>query len=685
MVLSTSSPISGDATEFFVFSDVGSKVILPSAALLFKGDYERDGPDLLVSMEGEQTVRVVDYFTYADLPALYAADGTSLKGSIVESLAGPLAPGQYAQSGATATAGAIGQVEELAGTATVQRADGTTETLQVGTKVFQNDVVQTADGSKVSVTFVDGTIFTLASASRMILDELIYDPNSSENSGIFNLVEGSFVFIAGQAAKTGGLEINTPAATMGIRGTTVRVDIVTVDGKTTVEVSLNRDPNGDTGIFTLSDLDGNEIATIDSTDSKWIVSPVEGETREIDRSSTDLDSDQVLITDAVNAFQAATQRVQQGGNFVESGANDQQDGNEGEQEAAPEDSGQEAAPDDGGASDDAPSDTQQESGGEEQDQSQLDSSGIETDLANFDNGDLDSSVDIPDLESGDVGVDGIDGGPSEAGQIGLLPEENQDAGADSDIETGELPTDVVDDSLAINLPTLTTSVAEDGSIGITGFSINGPSGGTAVVTLVAGSTVTIAPGSGVTILAGTGTDDVTVQIQGTFAQLNAALNGDGTGPSLVYAPSPDEDDFGTLDVTVEFDGETVSSQLVIDIIPQQDAPTAVDDTLNIGEDAGVASGNFLDNDTDPDTTPTPDTLSVVEAFDAGTLILFGVATPVSFGGTIVVNANGSYTFDPGSDFNDLPAGATATQTINYQITDGNGNFDDAVLLSLIHI
>ena len=46
MVLSTSSPISGDATELFVFSDVGSKIILPSASLLFKGDYERDGPDL---------------------------------------------------------------------------------------------------------------------------------------------------------------------------------------------------------------------------------------------------------------------------------------------------------------------------------------------------------------------------------------------------------------------------------------------------------------------------------------------------------------------------------------------------------------------------------------------------------------------------------------------------------------
>ncbi|MEP1443247.1 MAG: tandem-95 repeat protein [Hyphomicrobiales bacterium] len=684
MVLSTSSPISGESTEVFVFSDIGNKIVLPSAPLLFKGDYERDGPDLLVSLDGE-TVRVIDYFTHAEAPALYAPEGTLLQGSVVESLAGPLAPGQYAQSGAAATARAIGQVEELSGGATVQRADGTTEQLQVGTKVFSNDVVQTADGSKLSLTFVDGTIFTLASASRMILDELIYDPSSTENSGIFNLVEGSFVFIAGQAAKTGGLEIKTPAATMGIRGTTVRVDIVSVDGRTVVEVSLNRDPDGETGIFTLTDLNGNEIATIDSTETKWIVSPIEGETREIDRSPTDLNSDQVLITDAVNAFQSATQRVQQGGNFVENNGATEQQGNDGEQDASPEDSGQDAAPDSG-----APDDGQQENGGEEQDRSLLDSSGIETDLASFDGSDLENSVDIPVLESGDVEVEGIDGGAGQPSQSSAPQEEaTQETVVDDDIETGDLPTDtddattdtddVADTPLSIDLPTLTTSVAEDGSIGISGFSISGPEGVIAVVTLVAGSTVTLAPNSGVTILVGTGTNDETVQIQGTFEQINAALNGDGTGPTLIYAPSPNADDEGTLDVTVEVNGETVSARLNIDILPQQDAPTAADDALNIGENGALTVGNLLDNDSDPDTNPTPDTLTVVEASVDGAPLAFGVATALAFGGTFVVNANGAYSFDPTGDFDALAVGETATQTINYQVTDGNGNFDDAIL------
>lgn len=109
----------------------------------------------------------------------------------------------------------IGQVETLEGSASVQRADGTRQDLQVGMKVFRNDVVLTGEGSTASLTFSDGTIFSLAAESRMVLDELIYDPDSTSNSGAFSLVQGSFVFIAGQVAKTGGMEITTPAAHHG--------------------------------------------------------------------------------------------------------------------------------------------------------------------------------------------------------------------------------------------------------------------------------------------------------------------------------------------------------------------------------------------------------------------------------------------------------------------------------------
>ena len=68
-----------------------------------------------------------------------------IRGAHVALMAGPIAPGQYAQAGADIGASPVGQVEVLDGDASVQRVDGTVEMLQVGMKVFQNDVLQTGE------------------------------------------------------------------------------------------------------------------------------------------------------------------------------------------------------------------------------------------------------------------------------------------------------------------------------------------------------------------------------------------------------------------------------------------------------------------------------------------------------------------------------------------------------------
>ncbi|MFN3144397.1 MAG: Ig-like domain-containing protein [Paracoccaceae bacterium] len=305
----------------------GTPVVVPDATLLFKAEFHRDGPDLLLLNEHGADVRVLGYFSQGAPAGLTTPEGAMLAPHVVERLAGPEAPGQYAQAGGAVAGNPIGQVETLEGVARVQRADGTVETLRVGMKVFQNDVVITEEGGTCSLTFADGTIFTLASGSRMLLDELIYDPNATEgNSGAFNLIEGSFVFIAGQVAKTGGMEVTTPAATMGIRGTTVLVDIQTVNGVTRVEVSLNVDPDGGIGMIELRDLDGNLIATIEDTDSAWIIEPPGGANPiEIERTVDDLASDEEILADAAAAFALAVQRVDAGETFVELGGGTSED------------------------------------------------------------------------------------------------------------------------------------------------------------------------------------------------------------------------------------------------------------------------------------------------------------------------------------------------------------------------
>jgi hypothetical protein len=96
---------------------------------------------------------------------------------------------------------------------------------KVGDLVYQGDVVRTGADGRVSINFTDGTSFNLSSNANMTLNEFVYDPNGKSNSTLFNLGKGTFTFIAGNIAKTGDMKIDTPAATMGIRGTTPHVEV----------------------------------------------------------------------------------------------------------------------------------------------------------------------------------------------------------------------------------------------------------------------------------------------------------------------------------------------------------------------------------------------------------------------------------------------------------------------------
>ena len=54
---------------------------------------------------------------------------------------------------------------------------------------------------------------------------MVYDPNGSDNKSLLSLVQGTISFVAGATAKHGDMKVDTPVATMGIRGTAVLVEI----------------------------------------------------------------------------------------------------------------------------------------------------------------------------------------------------------------------------------------------------------------------------------------------------------------------------------------------------------------------------------------------------------------------------------------------------------------------------
>ena len=147
----------------------------------------------------------------------------------------------------------IGKVVTATGSVTIEHANavvvqakipaGGVGQTKIGDPVYKGDVVQTGADGKVGITFTDGTAFNLSSNARMVLNEFVYDPNGKSNSTLFSLSKGTFTFIAGKVAKTGDMKIDTPVATMGIRGTTPHVEISddgTVKFSTLIEENKSR-------------------------------------------------------------------------------------------------------------------------------------------------------------------------------------------------------------------------------------------------------------------------------------------------------------------------------------------------------------------------------------------------------------------------------------------------------------
>ncbi len=229
--------------------------VVPDPNLIFNGEFKRAGLDLVLSHDGHEFV-VHDYFRGDKRAAIASPDGAHLTGDIVNALTGHV---QYAQAaGGIAAAQIIGHVTKLSGSATAVR-NGVAVILNNGDNVEKGDVVSTGGDSTLGITFIDGTVFGLSSNARMVLNEMVYDPNGSSNSSLLSLVAGTITFVAGETAKHGDMKIDTPVATMGIRGTAVLTQINFVvptgggDPQPQASFQVLVEPNGTTGSYILFD------------------------------------------------------------------------------------------------------------------------------------------------------------------------------------------------------------------------------------------------------------------------------------------------------------------------------------------------------------------------------------------------------------------------------------------------
>ena len=255
-------PVEGSVAHPVAFAHVdgasthapSDAIIVPDAQLLFGGDFKRSGVDLVLSKDDHELV-LHDYFKGEKRAALASPDGAHLTGDLVNALTGHV---EYAQAdGAVAAAAVVvGHVTKLTGSATAIR-NGVSIILNQGDNIDKGDVLQSGADSTLGVTFVDGTVFGLSSNARMVVNEMVYDPNGSNNSSLLSLVAGTISFVAGETAKHGDMKVDTPVATMGIRGTAVLVEIDFAvpgqNGAPSANFQVLVEPDGTTGSYILFD------------------------------------------------------------------------------------------------------------------------------------------------------------------------------------------------------------------------------------------------------------------------------------------------------------------------------------------------------------------------------------------------------------------------------------------------
>jgi hypothetical protein len=130
---------------------------------------------------------------------------------------------------------AVGTVTEQVNTpASIQR-DKQTLTGSKGTGVEMNDAIKTQQG-KVGITFQDDTKVQVNENSKLVIDDFVYDPKSKSGKLSAKMALGTVRYASGQIAKNSpqNVALNTPTATISVRGTDFTASVDEVGASTIV-------------------------------------------------------------------------------------------------------------------------------------------------------------------------------------------------------------------------------------------------------------------------------------------------------------------------------------------------------------------------------------------------------------------------------------------------------------------
>jgi hypothetical protein len=129
----------------------------------------------------------------------------------------------------------IGNVILQEGNTVIEQKDGTENTSEIDLDVFSYDVVKTGDG-KTAIEFVDATRVDVTEHSKLVIDEFVYDPATKTGTLSIKASLGTIRYASGLIAKNSkqNVKIETPTATIGVRGTDFTMTVDELGGSTII-------------------------------------------------------------------------------------------------------------------------------------------------------------------------------------------------------------------------------------------------------------------------------------------------------------------------------------------------------------------------------------------------------------------------------------------------------------------
>lgn len=103
--------------------------------------------------------------------------------------------------------------------------------VRIDDDIFFNEIITTEPDAVAVMSFRDGSTLEIGPNSAVTIDEFVFNPVEGVKTQTMSVLVGSFRFVSGMAMPNQTVTINTPTATLGIRGS-VANGVVGADGST---------------------------------------------------------------------------------------------------------------------------------------------------------------------------------------------------------------------------------------------------------------------------------------------------------------------------------------------------------------------------------------------------------------------------------------------------------------------